>query len=127
MMTGAGALPRIKGENVHRGPLRYRTRPNKTFTILWAAGIPSALFLLEIWTDDHPHSIQTSITVLMTALFLYILWSTPRTFTHIDNNGISLRSSLRTRRLDWADVYDLRTVTTPTPTEPTADAYSCRT
>ncbi|MFI8266612.1 MULTISPECIES: PH domain-containing protein [unclassified Streptomyces] len=101
---------------MHEGPLHYRTRTNRTSTILWAAGIPTALYLMELSTDDEPlHWLQTSLTVILTALFIYILYSAPRTFTRIDNNGISLRSNLRTRRLHWADIYDIRTVTPPMP------------
>ncbi|MFJ1867424.1 PH domain-containing protein [Streptomyces sp. NPDC088097] len=51
----------------------------------------------------------------LSATFAYILCTAPRTFTRIDSDGISLRAGLRTRRLDWTDVYDIRTVNPPMP------------
>ncbi|MFF3019425.1 PH domain-containing protein [Streptomyces sp. NPDC057939] len=39
----------------------------------------------------------------------------PRTFTNVDADGIFLRAGVRTRRLDWANIYDIRIVAPPLP------------
>ncbi|MFG2621888.1 PH domain-containing protein [Streptomyces sp. NPDC048507] len=97
-------------------PRRYRTKTNRAFTLAWALGIPMGAFLLKVWTESFPYALQLSTTVVCAAGFLLVLWTSPRGFTCADEQGISRRAFLRTERLDWADVYDIRTVAMPAST-----------
>ncbi|MEV7730333.1 hypothetical protein AB0P15_37325 [Streptomyces sp. NPDC087917] len=95
-------------------PRRYRTRVNKTFTLFWSLGALVGLFLLKTWTaETFSFSFQLWATIVTVAGFVFILGTVPRGFTHIDENGISRRSAFRIRRLGWADVYDIRTISMP--------------
>ncbi|MFE2149146.1 hypothetical protein ACFXAO_03805 [Streptomyces lavendulae] len=100
---------------VHLLPREYHTRTNRASVLVWAGGIPLAGFLLKIWTESFPFWLQLSLTFGTGAAFLFLLWVSPRCFTSVDRYGVSWRSVVRIRRLDWADVYDIRTVTPPAP------------
>ncbi|MFD3872142.1 PH domain-containing protein [Streptomyces sp. NPDC058623] len=102
---------------MHEGslPRCYRTRTRKTATVVWLVGLPIAAFLLKTWIEPFPLWLQTTTTVACAAGFLWVLRAAPGTFTNIDAGGISLRAGLRTRRFGWADIYDIRTVTPPSP------------
>ncbi|MFD3720085.1 PH domain-containing protein [Streptomyces sp. NPDC058674] len=96
-------------------PRRYRTTTRKTVTVAWLAGLAIAAFLLKTWIEPFPLWLQTTTTIVCAAVYVFALCVAPRTFTNVDGEGICLRAVVRTRRLGWADIYDIRTVTPPSP------------
>ncbi|WP_345497440.1 hypothetical protein [Streptomyces racemochromogenes] len=62
--------------------------------------------------------------------YLFAVTLSPRGFTSADQYGVSWRSGLRTKRLVWADLHDIRQVTPPAaavgPHRPQDVAYAYR-
>ncbi|AZM92785.1 hypothetical protein [Streptomyces sp. W1SF4] len=75
-------------------------------------------------------SFQLSVTVVSVAGYLFAVTLSPRGFTSADQYGVSWRSGLRTKRLVWADLHDIRQVTPPAaavgPHRPQDVAYAYR-
>ncbi|WP_407838606.1 PH domain-containing protein [Streptomyces sp. DSM 116496] len=90
-------------------PREYRTRAGS------GAGAFVGMGLVWVWgcyqsatADRLPPWWRLGLPVL-TALFIaFVAYTRPRRFTALDERGIAVRNLLRVRRVEWAELHDIR-------------------
>ncbi|MET8546373.1 PH domain-containing protein [Kitasatospora sp. NPDC004799] len=96
---GARELPRTYRAN--------RRKANASVIFMGCAAIP---FVITAWTQEiFPHWVKLLVSVATLLLVVAVAVTLPWSGTWVDGAGIRVRGLLRTRRLSWADIEDIRT------------------
>ncbi|MEU9147348.1 PH domain-containing protein [Streptomyces sp. NPDC048349] len=100
---GARALPR-----------EYRIKPGRTAVLIGAVGLGSLAALMPVWTDESIVGwVKLLVTGLLLAFFGWLVMAARRCATSVDLKGVRVRTMVRTRRVAWEDVQDIRAVPNP--------------
>ncbi|MFD7258098.1 hypothetical protein [Streptomyces sp. NPDC059874] len=89
----------------------------------------AALLLFQLWTSSWPGWVKVLVTGLLLVGGGWILVGRQRQFTRVDLEGISRANGMRTQRLAWNDLHDIRTMAVPQGQGPgpTTVTYAYRT
>ncbi|WP_329281598.1 PH domain-containing protein [Streptomyces sp. NBC_00691] len=95
-------------------PREYRIRSGRLAAVYLAAGVGLPTAGLPIWTEeDIPGWVRTLGTLLLLALLGWLVLAARSSSTSADLKGIRVRGMVRSRRLAWEDIHDLRAVPNP--------------
>ncbi|MFG2979736.1 PH domain-containing protein [Streptomyces sp. NPDC048258] len=95
-------------------PRDYRIKPGRTAVVFGVMGVGSLAALTPVWTDETiPGWVKLLVTGVLLAFFGWLVIAARRCATSVDLKGIRVRTMVRTRRLAWEDVQDIRAVPNP--------------
>ncbi|MEV6978525.1 PH domain-containing protein [Kitasatospora sp. NPDC093806] len=89
-------------------PRRYRADGRQLGLVLLVLGLKTLLVLFIVWTDDFPRWVQLLTTTAVLLFDLAVLAAVPWSGTYADHAGLRSRGFLRTRRLAWSQIADIR-------------------
>ncbi|MCX5146142.1 PH domain-containing protein [Streptomyces sp. NBC_00320] len=89
-------------------PRKYRVNGRKLVTAAAVIGVAMLGLLVEAWTEeDFPAWLRWLLSVLALAM-AGTLATVPRTATMADRTGLTVQGPIRTRRLAWSEIEDIR-------------------
>ncbi|MEU9301724.1 PH domain-containing protein [Streptomyces sp. NPDC048269] len=95
-------------------PRDYRIKPGRTAVLLGVMGVGSLAVLTPVWSEEAiPGWVKSLVTGGLLAFFGWLVIAARRCVTSVDLKGIRVRTLVRTRRLAWEDVQDIRAVPNP--------------
>ncbi|MEU9108224.1 hypothetical protein AB0D54_28625 [Streptomyces xanthophaeus] len=95
-------------------PREYRIKSGRTTVVLVVMGVGFFGALAPVWSDGAIAGwVRLLVTGGLLALFAWLLFAARRCATSVDLKGIRVRTLVRTRRLAWAEVQDIRAVPNP--------------
>ncbi|MFB6618474.1 hypothetical protein ACIGFK_29320 [Streptomyces sp. NPDC085524] len=109
-------------------PREYRHGRSGSALVWVALGGGAVTLLVPLWTSSFPGQVKVLGTGLVLVLGGWALAARRRQFTRVDLKGISRANGLRSRRLAWNDLHDIRTMAVPQGGPgPTTVTYAYRT
>jgi hypothetical protein len=101
--VGAEALPR-----------EYRIKAGRTVVLLCVMTVGILGALAPAWSDaDLPGPVKLLVSAGVVVFLGWLLLAASRCVTTVDVHGIRIRTLVRTRRLAWADIQEIRAVPNP--------------
>ncbi|MFF9981071.1 PH domain-containing protein [Streptomyces erythrochromogenes] len=90
-------------------PREYRMSRRRRIELTAVLAAKTAVLMLALWLEDTPPLwLQVGLSALVLPLVITCIVRTPQCATVVDSTGIRIRGMIRTQRVAWEDVQEIR-------------------